>query len=66
MKRTGLEPIVDSCLADLQSAPLPIRGTSPSFFYRVGNQKIHPFPFSIIIVNYKSFLHLIYFASNWT
>lgn len=30
LKRTGLEPIVDMCLADLQSAPLPIRGTSPS------------------------------------
>ena len=30
LKRTGLEPIVDMCLADLQSAPLPIRGISPS------------------------------------
>lgn len=29
MKRTGLEPVVGVCLTDLQSAPLPIRGTSP-------------------------------------
>lgn len=41
MKRTGLEPIVDMCLADLQSAPLPIRGISPSVLFNILDLFLH-------------------------